>query len=226
MIWYLICRARAHLNVEVNPVVATAFIILQHYFRNETDNDYELFTLMVTALWSACKQNETFRTMQSVCKVLQYICATHPSQIVRSIVFGQHPIQDSLSLSETRLITECEFSLLQAMNYDFMFELPFTHFDAIKSLLFQDLSQDIIPAFQKQTIIDICLMICSREYLNVPPEVIAAAATLDSFGKCPLPPSASQWILDLQNKYGEESFNLALHALCFEKSRTIGAHPS
>ena len=220
LVWYLICRARSRLRIEVNPVVATAFVILQRYFRSGFDCPFSLFTLMATALWTSCKQNDSFRPMALVWQELENVCANDPSLLVRSLCSESHAIEVGLTDDAKQLMTLCEFNLLRATNFDFDIDLPFNHFDAFKPRFLAEMPQEHVNSFCNRALIDICLFICSQYYLDVPPQVAAAAAMAESFATETMPPQTSQWVESIREEYGSSLFELAVQTIVHEKERT------
>ena len=224
IIWTLSCKARQPLQLEVDPVIATAFVILQRYFRwtDENGTQFDLLTLMVASIFDACKQADSFRTMQAIYSALFQICLSAPSPLVQSLVLDKPP---DLSPEMLSCITCAEFELLKATDFDFKVDLPFSHFQCFLNIL-----RPLIPTQQflnrlNSGIIDICLMICSREYLDVPPEVSAIIATMDSFNDCPnVPEQTTKICQSLKEKYGPNVFIIAQKSIEFEKSRTA-FHP-
>mgnify|MGYP001130108183 CR=1 FL=1 len=208
IVWMLLVKARAGLKIEINPVVATAFVILQKYFRsldkndddeqtneNDLDSNYDLLTLMTAALFTACKMNdETIRPMEFIFNELSKICLNAPSQKVRLILGSRiHMINSNFSnhfdvklcYDDFKIISKCEIDLLDATGFDIDFDLPFRYFNEILSMLNSLLPRDSMHAIYNTWLIDTCLMICSQYYLDLPPEVAAAAAVADSFQNRP-----------------------------------------
>lgn len=203
IVWMLLVKARAGLKIEINPIVATAFVILQKYFRNldqsdneneSTVNQYDLITLMTAALFTACKmKDETFRPMEIIFNELSKICMNAPSQKIRLIIASRVSVigynqnytatymVSQLCENDYKLISKCEIDLLDATGFDIDFDLPFRYFNEIIIMLNNLIPPDSMNAIYNTWLIDTCLMICSQYYLDLPPEVAAAAAVADSF---------------------------------------------
>ena len=221
IVWTLICKARQPLHIDVNPIIATAFVILQRYFRciEQNGTQYDLITLMVASIFDACKQADSFRTIHSIYSALFQTCSSAPSQIIQSFVVGKSP-----DLSEEMLssITLAEFDLLKATNFDFQVDLPFSHFQCFLNVLRPLIPhQQFLPRWNS-AIIDLCLIICSSQYLDVPPEVAAIVAAIDSFNDCPnVSEHTTKIYQSLEEKYGPNVFTIAQKSIELEKSRTI-----
>ena len=191
IIWFLICKAREGLKIELDPVVATAFVILQKYFRNQSNpeseeeviNQYDLLTLMTAALFTACKRGEdSFRPMDSIYQELSKICINAPFQKIRSIAArGPSYARAALTQNDYDLISRCEIDLLNVIGFELGFDLPFKYFNEIIKMMTNLIPQDSMNKFCQTWLIDTCLMICSQYYLDLPPEVAAAAAVFESF---------------------------------------------
>ena len=90
-----------------------------------------------------------------------------------------------LCYDDYKIISRCEIDLLDASGFDIDFDLPFRYFNEILIMLDRLLPRDSMNKIYNTWLIDTCLMICSQYYLDVPPEVAAAAAVADSFQNCP-----------------------------------------
>jgi hypothetical protein len=218
VIWCLICKARHGLQLEVSPIVASAFVILQRYFRNSEGCAYELFILMVAALFTACKAAEAYRPVRLIYAELMRICHNAPSVKIRSILGErERPVLDPIDLAQ---ITHAELDLLRSIDFDFAIDTPFTHFEKWRQTLMTSLPDPQYIRLCNSIVVDICLMLCSAAYLDVPPEVSAAAATAGRVGSCVIPMDAIRWLHHVQEKYGKDLFDLAQASITREKRRT------
>ncbi|KAH0794441.1 Cyclin, N-terminal domain containing protein [Histomonas meleagridis] len=219
IVWTLICKARTGIHVELNPIVATAFITLQRYFRGDDNCTYDLFILMAAALFTSCKQKDSFRPIQLIYSELLKICKAAPSPIIRSIP-GPRINSDLIDYKDMVTVTNAEISLLNASGFDMDIELPFAYFDTVKELIQNEIPKDVYDRFCKEAIVDICLVICSEYYLDVPPEVAVAAATAETFQNKEPPLAVSNWVSGVRLKYGNDAYTLALNSLINEKTKT------
>jgi hypothetical protein len=228
IVWTLICKARRPLQVEIDPIIARAFIILQRYFRDTDECAYELFILMVAALFTACKAADTFRPMKLIYGELTRICQCAPSMKIRSLLrdrelTGDYPEPDSAAIVQ---ITRAEVDLLRTIDFNFEIDTPFVHFERWKQTLIAHVPDEALIRLCNSVIIDICLMICSAAYLDVPPEVAAAAATAHNVDTAILPIETVAWLQAVHEKYGDELFALALESITAEKARTVAPRPA
>lgn len=219
-IWCLICKAREGLEVELDPIVATAFVILQRYFRGDKDCPYDLFVIMVAALFTACKQTDTYRPLRAIYNELFDTCRKAPSKMIRGIL-GPRIDSSTMDSTDLILITNAEMDLLQATGFDFSIDLPFKYAQQIKDIMASSLPPEIIEKIYKSIIIDLCLLICSQYYLDVPPEVCVAVATEQTCTSFDTTGWVDLYIGNVQNKYGQNVYSLAKSAFEFEKQRTM-----
>jgi hypothetical protein len=222
IVWCLISKARRPLQVEIDPIIASAFIILQRYFRNTDESAYELFILMVAALFTACKAAGNFRPMKLVYGELTRICQCAPSIKIRSLlgdreVTQEYPVPDDAAIVQ---ITRAEVDLLRSIDFNFDIDTPFVHFERWKQTLVAAIPDEALIRLCNSIIVDICLMICSAAYLDVPPEVAAAAATAHSADTAILPAETVAWMNTVRENYGTELFALAMESIRAEKVRT------
>jgi hypothetical protein len=196
IVWCLICKARRPLRLEIDPIIASAFIILQRYFRSTDESAYELFILMIAALFTACKAAGNFRPMTLVYGELTRICQCAPSVKIRSLLGDRevtqgYPVPDSDAIVQ---ITRAEVDLLRSINFNFDIDTPFVHFERWKQTLIAAIPDEDLIRLCNSILVDICLMICSAAYLDVPPEVAAAAATAHNADTAILPAETVAWI--------------------------------
>lgn len=226
-IWCLICKARKGLQVELSPIIDTAFIILQRYFRNSCDCSYELFILMVAALFTACKAADCFRPIQAVYAELTRICQSAPSMKIRSLLGDREFMTNEnqiINQNDIIQITQAELDLLKSIDFNYEIDTPFTHFERWKQTLKATIPDEDLMRVCNSVIVDICLILCSAFYLDVPPEVAAAAATVESCTDV-ITTETYDWLKTVHEKYGEELFNLAMKSIKDEKQKTAMRPP-
>lgn len=220
-VWCLICKSRRELEIGISPIVSNSFIILQRYFRESESCDYDLFILMVAALYSACKAANSYRPMQAIYKVLSDICQSAPSLKIKQIVGDRidNPIIDTQELEQ---IASAERDLMKIISFNYDFETPFTHFQKWKQTLMSTIPDQSLIRMCNGVIVDMCLLLCSSFYLDLPPEVAAAAAVEDSFNSSNevISVETIQWMNKIKEKYGIEIFNMALQSISEEKRKT------
>jgi hypothetical protein len=210
-VWWVISLARETLGVPLDPVVANAFVILQHYFRGDCANDYELFYLIAAALLTSCKAANSFRPVSQILRVLSGVCKINNSQIIKQMFLIDDDYE--FTMGDVLRVDGAEIELLKAINFDYQIETPFPYFTRWKEEILGDSPDPATLRAFNQAAVDICLIICSAYYLDVPPEVAAAAAASEIFGAAP-------WISSVQEKYGSAVFDLAMQSIRLEKSRT------
>ena len=167
IVWTLISKARRGLNIEISPIVATAFIILQRYFRNSDDCSYELFILMVAARFTACKAADNFRPIHLVYAELSRICQSAPSMKIRSLLGDRDQGSQLIRPEDLVEITRAELDLLKSIDFNFDIDTPFVHFEKWKQTLMAAIPNEAFIRLCNSILIDICLMICSSFYLDI-----------------------------------------------------------
>ena len=223
IVWMLTCKARSGLHIDLDPIVATSFVILQKYFRsnNFTDNDYDLFTLMTAALFAACKQEDSFRPIEMIYNELSKICKAAPSPKVRSIL-GKRLYQTHIDNNDIVLVTNAEVDLLNAAGFELTFDLPFQYFNQLMNTMKNIIQPAEFCKIQQSLLIDTCLMICSEHYLDVSPEVTAAAAVVDVFkNEKTIPQLLVSWVDQVHKKHGDHIFRLAQDSINEERNKTV-----
>ena len=219
-VWTLICKSRIALKLELSPIIATAFVILQKYFQNTEECPYKLFIMMSAALFTACKAANSYRPIEMIYKELSRICRSAPPSLVRSLA-GTDTIGDQeITPEQLEEITRAELDILQSIDFDLNFELPFEHFERWKNNLQANIPNENFIKICNQVIIDICLVLCSKFYLELPPEVAAAAATQDTLSNFDVTDETVEWFEDVRQKYGEYVFTLAMKSITMEKEKT------
>ena len=210
-VWFLISRARKGLNVELSPIIASAFVILQHYFKNSEECPYKLFVLMIAALFTACKAGNCFRPIEIIYQELNKICKSMPLNILQKFIGS-----DEFTSEIFPLVTQAEIDLLQSIDFNPLIELPFDHFERWSQNLRSRYSNEVFIKICNKVIVDICLVLCSKCYLDLPPEVAAAAAAKDILDD----PDTCEWYKDVTSRYGSNLFDLAVQYINEEKSKT------
>ena len=220
-VWCLIAKSRRNLQLEISPIIASAFVILQHYFKNQgNENPYDMFILMVAALFTACKAGDCYRPMELIYQELAKILKMAPNSIVRNIQQNSCSIDERTQADDMIQITNAEIDLLHSVNFETNLELPFQYFEKWRQNLMLMVPNQSFMEICTKIIIDICLVICSKFYLDLPPEVAAAAATADTLPENLLTKELAEWFADVREKYGKNVLDLANKALAEEKNRT------
>jgi hypothetical protein len=127
-----------------------------------------------------------------------------------------YPEPDSAAIVQ---ITRAEVDLLKTIDFNFDIDTPFVHFERWKQTLIAFVPDEDLIRLCNSVIIDICLMICSAAYLDVPPGV--AAATAHSVDAAILPVETVAWLQAVHEQYGKELFALAFGSITAEKARTV-----
>jgi hypothetical protein len=221
--WCLICKDRHGLQVEVSPIVASAFVILQRYFRNSDSCAYKPFIPIVAELFAACKAADCFGPLRLIYEEIMRVCYTAPSVKIRSILGERAPkMFDPGDLGQ---ITHAEFDLLRSIYFAFSIDAPFTHFEKWKQTLISKIPDQAYMRLCNGIAANIFVMICSAEYLDVPPEVSAAASAVRRMDEGLVPVYAVRWFNHVQEKDGKDLFELAPASISSEKKKTVQQRP-
>ena len=224
-VWTIIARVRFALNLEIAPTIATAHCLLQKYFENTVECPYEMFILMIAALFTTCKANNNYRSLEVIFNELRSVCSKFPSPEVREMV-------TKITFSDKILteIANAEIELLASNRFDINVALPFGYFDKWKVELQRILPDDDFIKICNSVIVDICLLICSRGFLDSPAEAGAAVAIqnmlvehgsrLASYSE-ETHKSLLEWLRSIREKYGDKIFDQIDEMISSEKSRTV-----
>jgi hypothetical protein len=210
-VWWLISTARNRLGVAVDPVVATAFVILQRYFRGDFDFDTDLFSLIIAALQTSCKASSIDLPVSRIFSELARVCKAFPSNHVR-LLFAVDELSDVVTPHDLLRVNRAELGLLSVIDFDYTIEIPFNYLNRWKAMIVDEYPQ-LVDQNWKMVMIDVCLMICSDYYLDVPPEVTAAVAACDVLG-------LHDWMRTVIERYGMDLWQLAMNSIQREKNRT------
>jgi hypothetical protein len=218
--WFIMTKTRKSLSIEIIPIVATSFIVLQSYFRSTHDNQYRLLTLICASLTLSCKLAETNRTISHIFSAILSAIFGIPSQAIRDFLIGASYTPDNNpTVEETDLIKNAEVMLMHSLEFNFDIELPFVYVDRWESCFNRVVPIEYKMKFVEQVKVYCCLVICSESCLDVPAEVCAAAAITEE-----LKSKSSSSIPELEDyvkaKYGNKCYELAVNSLRFEMSRT------
>lgn len=223
--WTLITKVRTNLNLELSPVIATAHCVLQRYFRQTEECPYKLFILMIAALFTTCKANDTYRPMELIFTELNNVCSRCPSAQVRDMAMRTAFSEDIL-----REISNAEIDLLTTSFFDINIDLPFSYIEKWKSELHKILPGDEFIKICNSVIVDVCLLICSQGFLDAPAEAGAAVAIqnmIERYGHYLASQSEEtynslqEWLQSIKEKYDNRVFDWIYRLISNEKSKTV-----
>jgi hypothetical protein len=141
---------------------------------------------------------------------------------IRSLLGNRDAAQNPaiLNLDDLAAISSAEIDLPRSIDFNLEFDLPFSHLDKVKLNLMNEIPNRGFISVSNSLIVDICLMICSAYYLDVPPEVAAAAATIECVNGNVIPKETSDWMAAVRANYGDQVFELARISIARDKVRT------
>ena len=221
-VWFIMSKTKSILNISLTPVIATAFVILQSYFRATTDNAYKLLTLTCASLTFSCKLSENYRSINSVFSAIIRVCRSINSKAAREFLAGTNYNPDlSPPKEEIDLMQDAEISLMSALGFDFDIELPFNYIEPIQQYYITEIPHERQTQFVQQVQLDCCLVLCSENCLDVPPEVTAAAAVNETLKTQEYTHDDTEIENYIRTKYGSiTTYELAINSIRYEGSRT------
>lgn len=222
--WIVISFARRDLNLPVSPCIASAFVLLHKYFDDPNHKDEPLYLLITSALFLACKIEDTYRSMKNIFTAISKCIITVSEKITMDKakqLFGDREYTNyELSSQEMRQIALCEVHLLNAIEWNMDIDLPFKHFnDARPAFEKLTINQNLYENFNK-VLRDLCLIMRDSKYLSIPPPVSAAVSIQHCFSETQLPESTSNWIESLKSQYPDE-FEIALQIIESEGRKCV-----
>jgi hypothetical protein len=131
---------------------------------------------------------------------------------------GPPPI---LNPEDLLAIGNAEIDLLRSVDFNMSFDLPVTHFERVKQRLMAEIPNEAFVVLCQSVVVDICLLICSAYYLDLPPEVAAAAAIDESVNTEVIPTETFEWLASVRERYGGQLFDLARASISQERERTV-----
>ena len=224
IVWFIMSRSRNTLQISLSPTIATSFIMLQNYFRsNSYESTYKLLTLIASSLFSSCKYYNEKRSLDLIFSVLGKLCDTINSPILKKIIENIQFLDNyEIHPNEIELATRAELDILDSLEFNINIELPFNYIELWKPYLITQIPEKLRIQLFTNISIDICHIICSDNYLDLPPELTAAVAFFDSIEhEFPEFSIENNIIVNIKNRYGSDLFDVALNSLFNEKNKTV-----
>jgi len=195
--WTILSFSRVHLNLTISPVFASTFILLHHYFLNNPDPKHPLYLLVISSLFLSCKIEDLYRPVQVLFKAFSKTClglSEHlPERIISEALGGRDFKIDELNEDEIRQISGIEVDILNSVEWNMSIDIPFTYFNNHKSE-FSSLDGSIVESVCSKILRNICIVIKSAYYLDIPPELTAVVATTQAFEGNVMPEATRDWI--------------------------------
>lgn len=222
--WVVISFSRRDLSLTISPCIASAFVLLHKYYNDPYHKDEPLYLLLTSALFLACKIEDTYRSLKHIFAALSK-CITTISQKITidraKKLFGDRDYTVSeLSSYEMHQVALCEIHLLNSIEWNMEIDLPFNHFNDAKPA-FESLPQnENLDARFNAVLRDLCLIMKDKQYLQIPPPVSAAVSIQHCFSGTTLPQSTSDWIEQLKNQHPNE-FEIAFQIIQNEGPKCV-----
>ena len=213
--WTLLSYSRINLNLTVSPVIASSFIILNKYFLLNPNSNIDLYMLLISSLFLTCKIEDIYRPLNIIFKAFSISCIRFQNEIkikipieILNIIFSNRDFNKNvLTDEEISKIPYIEINLLNSIKWDMKIDIPFTYFNIHRNDLNEtNYSINEIEYFCNNILRNICLVIKSPKYLDIPPEIIAVSSIFEAFEGKNIPNKVFDWILNVKNQ-NEKIFN-------------------
>ena len=212
--WIVISGARRNLRLSISPCIASAFIILHRYFRTKARRSHKLYLLLVSALFLACKMEDTYRSLVTIFQEIAGCLVKVEEKLTKEKemeLFGERDFsKPDITDEEINEIGVIELELLNALDWKLDIELPFSYFNEIKPVLGELVAKygDRVERLFDVGLRNLCLIVRSEEYLDIPPAVSAAVSVENSFKRLQLPEKITEWI-NAQKRTSPEAYLVA-----------------
>lgn len=218
LIWFLLSKSRVPLSISLDPIVATAFVLLQNLFVKGNMGQYHLFIVTASSLVASCKVCRSPRPIQTILSILARLCDSNLFPILKELLVDLEIDSNcNISTNVYREICKIEIEIFSANNYSDEFDLPFRYLSNFNQILFDKKELEI------KILQDVCLLICSQGYLEIGPEITAAAAVFGTLVGEIGTDDALLYASSMTDKFGKEKLDKALQFMCFERNRTMNA---
>ncbi|EAY08282.1 hypothetical protein TVAG_401360 [Trichomonas vaginalis G3] len=215
--WSLLSFARMRLNLPLETCTASAFMMVHKYFLQNTQTEHSLFIILVTALFSACKMNETVRSMQQVYSEILNCCRDSKRRIGEQRLIdnlGRTKFEESkLTQEEIGEINTCELDLLEADNFNMKIDLPFQHIDKNVRPYLKKYNAELRQSLNNKLVKNICMFLCFHKTAAMPTLLLAIVATESAFDGIEMPPETQNWINDKKSDFEISQYQLATELL-------------
>jgi hypothetical protein len=204
--WVVMTVARRALKLTVSPCIASAYVLLHHYFKNaEARKARPLQILLAASLFLACKLEDCYRSLIAIVKELaiaigkveKYVPKEHMDRI-----FGDCK-KEEFCLDEVKEVSTIELELLNAIQWEVPIELPFQHINEMKHEFGELAGTENVEMSFSSILRDLCLITQDVDYLSIPPVVSAAASVAHCIEEGRLPSKIKTWILELKENHPE-----------------------
>ncbi|KAH0786965.1 hypothetical protein GPJ56_008963 [Histomonas meleagridis] len=144
--------------------------------------------------------------MQSIYSALLY-CSRNLSkkstpEFISAILETNNLDEKKIPDVEVDQINKCELDLLESLDFKLDYKLPFDYVDQYVRPYLSKLDLEIQKNLQNKLPCNLCVILCSERCINYPAEIMAVAATINSFENIPFPEEIFQWISFEREKFG------------------------
>ena len=142
-----------------------------------------------------------------------------PVKKFREIVGGKNYDQE-MDREDFEMLTSAELEILHTIGFDLEVETPWMYFNKWKVTFCQMHTPEETELICNRALVDLCLVLSSDIYLDIPAEVTAAAAAEESLSGVVIPPGTMEWLKSVRDLYGESVFTKVRTTIDERRKRT------
>lgn len=207
--WTVLMFSRKGLNLTTSPTIVSAFILLHHYFQKNTSTSYDLYMLLTSSLFLACKIEDMFRPMNLIFLEFTKSCVilrSHFSDKLMRMTLGNRNYENSdLAANEITQISQIEIEILNSIKWNMNISIPFTHYNAHRKIISTlPVSQNVINNIDSGTLINLGKIVKDPKCIHISDEASAAAAFYISFQKNLQETKTIAWINDVKERLADD----------------------
>ena len=200
----LLTHSRNRLKLQLETCITSAFLMIDKYYKVNKKSPYNFFIVIVTSLFSSCKNHESAHTMQQIFSELLHCCREGANTIGAAKLMGCLGIKSfddrPVSTSEINDINQCELDLLEANGFDLLIESPFKYIDYKVMPVIEQMPPDQFKVIKQNLVKNVFIYFSSQSAAEYPNIVIAVLSTEAAFRNvCEMPIEIKNWIIEIEN---------------------------
>lgn len=182
LVWTIMSAMRRPLNLSISPVIATSFTLLHHHFREHEHSPYMITQLIIASIFLGCKIEDAFCPMNYIYAAYASVCRfilKKADGVASLLAIGIHgPIEDSMKEDAILEISKIEIELLNNIKWNLYIDSPFKY---MKQHVIVDSGSEEQQTFSQNVLHNLCLLMRTSRYLDLNPEISAAAGVFLAF---------------------------------------------
>lgn len=213
--WSIISHMRLFLQVDVHPVISNSFMMIHNYYQSKPSETYKLYILILTSIFTTCKQNEISKSMPYILSCLLNVCREFSKKMsieaLKNIIGLDDFTNRQITNEEIVMVNNCELDLIEANEFQMMIDMPFSYTTEFVSPNIASLPSDTSKTIDDNLLRYLCVILCSEHCNDFHPEIMAVAASLYAFNgvEVEMPEQIKKWINDVIEKYGKQQIDNA-----------------